>query len=356
MVYKNPKTATFKEPRFTQNDYFSPVTPGLFMKKWILIVLMPLLLLGCKGKKKLPSDEEGVTVSDFIEFFEEEKPPFIVADSTLQKKKADTSAISYKTFSSLVTDTLLRRFFNNNNPPKIYPLARIIEKNKETYLLLKVIGATQKAAYVLVFDKDKKYITGMPLLVQDNISTTQQTAVMDARYTFTTNRQYKQADGRMMYSKAAYAYNAGAGVFTLLLTESNEAEAKKELFNPIDTLPAKNKLSGDYRQNKFNIVAIRDSKKANEFLFFVHFENSKDCKGELKGVARIVSPGKALYSQPGDQCELSFVFAGNTVRLQEENCGSHRDIQCFFEGSFTRRPPAKSITKPAKSTTPAKKA
>jgi len=316
------------------------------MKKWMLIALMPLLLMGCKGKKKLPSDEEGVTVSDFIEFFEEEKPPFLVADSTFEKKRKDTSAISYKTFTSLVPDTLLHRVFPKNARPKIYPLGRISEKNKETYLILKAISPSQKAAYVLVFDKDKKFMTGMPLLVQDNNIATQQTAVMDTRYTFTTNRQYKQPDGRLMYKKEVYVYNAGAGIFALILIESNEAEAKKELFNPIDTLPAKNKLSGDYRQNKFNLVSVRDSKKPNEILFFVHFENSSNCRGELKGNARIIAPGKAIYRQAGDQCELSFSFSGNTVSLQEEGCGSHRDIKCFFEGSFTRRPPAKSPAKP----------
>lgn len=326
------------------------------MKKWMLIALVPFLLLACKGKKKLPSDEEGVTINDFIEFFEDVKPPYTVADSTFDKKKTDTAAISYKTFTSLVPDTLLHRIFSKNVKPRIYPLAKITEKNKETYLLLKAISPSQKAAYILVFDKDKKFITGMPLLVQDNVSSTEQSAVMDTRYTITTNRQYKQPDGHLVYKKAVYAYIASTGLFTLILIESNETGNKQELLNPIDTLPAKNKLSGDYRQNRLNIVSVRDSKKPNELLFFVHFENSQACKGELKGVARIVSPGKALYRQAGDQCELSFIFSGNTVRLEEEGCGSHRDIQCFFEGSFTRKPPPKVNTKPVKSARPGKKA
>ncbi len=318
------------------------------MKKWMLICLIPFLLLGCKGKKKLPSDEEGITVSDFIGFFEETRPPLIVADSSFDRKKTDTAAISYKTFTSLVPDSLLHGFFSKSSKPKIYPLGKIIEKNKETYLVLKAIGTSQKAAYVLVFDKDQRYLAGMPLLLQDNKSATEQSAVIDARYTITTNRQYRQADGRMMYRKVVYAYNAGAGAFTVILIESNEAEAKKELFNPIDTLPAKNKLSGDYRQNKLNLVSVRDSKKPNELLFFVHFENSSNCKGELKGNAKIIAPGKALYRQAGDQCELNFSFSGNTVTLREEGCGSHRDIQCFFEGSYTRKPPPKTSTKNSK--------
>jgi hypothetical protein len=172
---------------------------------------------------------------------------------------------------------------------------------------------------------------------------------MDNRYSITTNRQYKAPDGRMMYKKAAYAYISSAEAFALILTETNEVETKKELINPIDTLPRKNKLAGDYLQNRLNLVSVRDSKRSNGILFFVHFEKDGGaCKGELKGEAKIVSPGKFVYRQPGDQCELTFNFSGNTVTIKEEGCGSHRDIKCFFEGSFTRKPPAKGGAKPGK--------
>ena len=190
----------------------------------------------------------------------------------------------------------------------------------------------------------------MPLLVQDNNAATYQSAVMDTRYSITTTRQYKASDGRTMYKKAAYAYINGADAFALILTESNEAEAKKDLTNPIDTLPRKNKLAGDYLQNKLNLVAVRDSKKPGEILFFVHFEkDAGGCKGELKGAAKIISPNKAVYRQSGDQCELTFIFSGNTVSIKEDGCGSHRDIKCFFEGSFVRKAPPKAAAKPVKS-------
>jgi hypothetical protein len=193
----------------------------------------------------------------------------------------------------------------------------------------------------------------LPLLVLDNNSATDQTAVMDSRFSITTNTQHKTPDGRLIYKKAAYAYISSAGVFTLILTESNETETKRELLNPIDTVSRKNKLAGDYRQDRVNLVSIRDSKKPGQLRFFVHFEKDDGgCKGELKGEAKIISPGKAVYRQSGDQCELTFIFSGNTVSLKEDGCGSHRDIKCFFEGSFVRRPPAKA---PAKSAKPSKK-
>lgn len=317
------------------------------MKKWTLIVLLLLLIAACNQKKKRPADDEGITTADFIEFFEVVKPPFTVADSSFERRPDDTASISYKTFTSIVPDTLLLKQFGKTTKIKFYPLGRITVKKLETYLLLKAIGTSRRAAYVLVFDKNKKFVTGLPLLAQDNNSTTEQSAVMDNKFSITTNTQHTEPGGRILYKKAAYAYISSAAAFALILTESNEAEPKREILNPIDTLPRKNKLSGDYRQNKLNIVSVRDSKKPNQLLFFVHFEKDDGCKGELKGEAKLISPGKALYKQAGDQCELTLAFSGNTVSIKEDGCGSHRDIKCFFEGSFVRKPPGKNNTKPA---------
>ena len=322
------------------------------MKKWTLILLLPLLALGCKGKKKQLTADEPITSADFIELFSTVKLPYTVADSSFKVDRADSSFISYKTFTGLVPDTLLHSVFGKNGKPKCYPIGKVIVKNKETYLLLKAISSTAKAAYVLVFNKDNHFLTGMPLLVPDNNNATEQTALMDNRYSITTNKEYRAADGHLVYKKAAYAFISGADAFAMILTESNETDSKKELLNPIDTLPRRNKLAGDYTQNRMNLVSVRDGKNAGELFIFVHFENDNGgCRGELKGEAKITGPGKAVYRQSGDQCELTLSFSGNTVSLHEEGCGAHRDIKCFFEGRFVRKPqpktPVKTSAKPA---------
>ncbi|MEP7278589.1 MAG: hypothetical protein ABI813_08110 [Bacteroidota bacterium] len=318
------------------------------MKKWIwMAVLLPMLMAACKGKKKQLTDDEGITTADFIEFFDEVKPPYTVVDSSFDRKKRDSVSISYKTFTGIVPDTLLARQFGKNGRPRMFPLARITTPDKDSYLLLKAISPTEKIAYVMVFNKDKKFVTGMPLLVEDKNNATEQSAVMDNKFSITTSTRHKAPDGRLLYKKAAYAYISGTTAFTLILVESNETETKGDLFNPIDTLPRKNRLAGDYRQNKQNLVSVRDGKKIGEINFFVHFEKPGGCNGELKGRAKIISPNKAVYRQAGDQCVLELIFSGNTVSLREDGCGSHRDIRCFFEGSFKRPPPAKNA-KPAK--------
>jgi hypothetical protein len=312
------------------------------MKKWLSFLLIPFLVATCKEKKQPLLAEELIKADDFIEFFNEVKLPLRIADSSFNKK--DTTYIAYNTFTRFVPDSLLHRQFGKTNRPVIYPLARITVKKQETYLFFKAITASHKAAFVIVFDRDKKFVTGMPLVIADNNSTATHTAEMDSKYSITTNTQRKAPDGQVIYKKAAYAFIGSAGAFALIVTESNDQSARHVLLNPIDTLPRKNKLSGDYIQDRINLISIRDGKKPNQLLFFIHFEkNGGECKGELKGEAKITAPGKAIYRQSGDQCVLQLNFSGNSLSMkEEEGCGSHRDIKCFFEGSFIRKPSPKA--------------
>ncbi|MBS1565375.1 MAG: hypothetical protein JST39_13365, partial [Bacteroidetes bacterium] len=233
--------------------------------------------------------------------------------------------------------------------PRLYPVGRVSVNKGETYLFVKAIASFRKVIYVLVYDPEQHFTAAMPLLISDKNTSGPQSATFDTRYTFTIFHQRKTGDGASVYKKNAWVYNS-AGVFTLIMTESNDMTAiKSQLINPIDTLPRKNKLSGDYVQDKMNLVSIRDSRTPGRFQFFIHFEKEEgSCRGELKGVARMAGVDRAVFSQPGDPCELSFRFSGNTVSIREEQgCGSHRDIKCFFEGSYTRRHPPKT-TKPVK--------
>ena len=95
---------------------------------------------------------------------------------------------------------------------------------------------------------------------------------------------------------------------------------------------------------------MRDGKSGSSFVFFVHFEKDNgDCKGELKGEAKLISPVLAHYKSSADPCSIQFSFSGNNtvVHMKElEGCGNHRDIKCFFEGDYTRQKEIKA--KPAR--------
>jgi hypothetical protein len=316
-------------------------------KSWITACLLVLLFVACKEKKKQLLDIETVEVTDFIDFFNEVKLPFQLADTSLIPKSPDSLLIGNKVFAKFVPDTVIQRVFGKTAKPQLFSLGKTVIKDGETYLFLKAVQGTKRTGFILVFNDDK-FVTAMPVVTMNGSPKANEHAVanMDSRYTITTLRQRTTDDGSMKYNKNVYVYNS-EGVFTLILTESNDQNAVTvPVINPIDTLKKQFKLSGDYMQDKKNIVSIRDGRNNSTILFFIHFEkDGGSCKGELKGEAKVTGANSARFTDNNGTCAIDFVFSGNTVRMKElEGCGSYRDIKCFFEGSYTRKkkavPPA----------------
>jgi len=313
----------------------------------LLLVAILAASISCKHKKISLADNEPVEVGDFIEFFQPLKLPCQFSDTAVNKHKADSLDIGFKTFTQFIPDSIISKFFGKAVRPKLYPAGRVGDKKSETYLFVKAIGTSRKILYVICFDKSQKFSAARQLIVLDGESRGSWLATMDTKYTITILRQRK-TEGQVFYRKEAYVYN-DAGVFTLILTESNEEKPKPaSVYNPIDTLSRKHKFSGDYAQDRRNFISVRDAKDPSRMLFFVHFEKEQGtCNGELKGEAKFVSATSARYKSNGDPCTIEFQFSGNEIRMKElEACGSHRDIKCFFEGAFEKRKEPKP--KPAK--------
>jgi hypothetical protein len=213
-----------------------------------------------------------------------------------------------------------------------------VVKNGETYLFIKALTPSKKILYVACLDKDGKFSTGMPLLIREDDSEIRYAASIDNKYAISVSRLRKDGDGRTIFVRIVYVYNA-EGVFTLIMRESNEGKPKSgQIYNPIDTLAHKHKFTGDYIQDKRNFISFRDGKNNSVIRFFVHFEKDNgNCKGELKGEARFVSSTVARYIANGDPCSLEFNFSDKTVHMKElDGCGNHRDIRCYFEGLYNR--------------------
>jgi hypothetical protein len=302
------------------------------------VFFLAVALSGCGSRKHSGETGTVMEVKDFIALFKPVKLPYTISDTSFNRLLNDTSAISADLLAQFVGDTILAKNFANAKP-KVYPAARVSVKKAETYLVAKVVSGTRKAAYLLVFDKDNHFKAALPLLVNDNDPQTTQSASMDSRYTITINSQRKKTGGDLGYKKDAYVYN-NIGVFTLILTESNEdLSASGEVNNPLDTLPRKNKFSADYVQDKRNFVSVRDGRHSSQLRFFVHFEKEKgSCKGEFRGEARLTKPNIAQFRESGNPCVLEFTFGPNAVTMKEvEGCGNYRDIKCFFEGTYVRK-------------------
>lgn len=331
--------AAGRQPDFARNPYIrASITRMAVCRRYLFILLALAALAACKGKKKpVLSGDEPVDVSDFVAFFEPLNLPFQYGDTSLAKKEKDSLLISYKVFTQFVPDSILGKVYGKGVKPKIYSLGKAEASKAERYLFIKTVTAEKKAVFVLAFDKKNKFITGMPVLRPDNLSTTSQSVSLDRRFSLTKTMQRKNADGSLSEGKDVYVLNADARTFMLIMTDALD-ERVTELINPIDTLPRKHKYAADYGPGKMNLVSIRDGRKSDRLTFFVHFEkNNGECTGELKGEAMLKSANTAEYRESGDPCVLTFTFSSSSVTLKEENCGSRRGLNCSFDGSFGRR-------------------
>jgi hypothetical protein len=314
----------------------------------ILLVIGVLILASCSSKKKSLRGEEVETVTDFVESFNDIALPVELTDTSIDNKLDDSALINIKLIQKFIPDTLFREF--KGTKPKYYAMGKVTDKTGIQYLFIKATTAAKQVGYLLCFDKEKTCKAGMALVSNNTDRNIHTQAGLDRKFTIYINKSRMGKDGASYYRKNVYVYN-DIGTFTLILQESNEVPEVKEIYNPIDTLPAKGKWSGNYIKDKKNFVSVRDAAKADRLLFFVHFEeNNGECVGELKGEADIIKPGLARYSAPGDPCSLEFSFAANTVNLLElKGCGNYRGIKCFFNGSYSKKAPPKKPKKAAKS-------
>lgn len=311
-----------------------------------LLFVVLILLMACKNRKKTMTGEDPVTIEDFIAFFPDTSLPFTIADTQINRKLSDSLLISEKVFSQFAPDSVFHKDFSKKNQPKLYAIGKITDPGKETYLLLKAATSEKQIGYILCFDKDYKFKVAMELIRNNPDRRKSVMGSIDKKLTITKKETRKAKDGQQYYKLDAYVYNT-AGVFTLIKIESNEPVVPKTVYNPIDTLSQKNKLSGDYIKNSRNFVSVRDGKNAKKILFFIHFETDDDCTGELKGEATLIKPNLAQYRKVGDACVLRLLFSGNKVTLSEEQaCGNYRDIKCSFDGTFTKK--KTPISKPKK--------
>jgi hypothetical protein len=313
---------------------------------WVLLAGI-LLLTGCKQKKKPSlSGDDPVEVGDFISFFEPAGLPYEISDTALNRRVNDSLLISYKMFTQFVPDSVLSKVFGKNTRPKIYPLKRVTAKSGETYLFSKAVLADRKVAYALCFDKKNKFAASLKLLQPDANSATSQVSGMDRKHSVFKTTVLRKPDGTAGEGREVYAFNADAKQFMLIMTDALD-DRVKEIINPIDTLPRKNRLSADYVRDKMNIVSIRDGSKPDKLNFFIHFESRDgECTGELKGMATVTAARTAVYRKSGDACVLQFNFTSTAVSLKEaEPCGKHRGVKCTFDLFFPRKKEIRKVVK-----------
>lgn len=306
------------------------------MKNWWPFVLF-IVLTGCSEKKIDLSGDTPVKVNDFLAAFPKMNIPFAVADTNMTKA-ADTTIIGYKALQQFFPDSTLTQVAGNQKNMVIRPVGKI-EKEKENYLLLNFYFP-KKIVKLVVFvtDKKNKFLAAKELLSNDRDKNYSHTVSINREPTFLISKEKTGKDNLLRFSRTGWVYSS-VGIFMVVINDSNEDPTKADIINPIDTLPRKNKFSGEYIRDKKNFISIRDSQKPGMYLFFIHFEkNAASCTGELKGEMKMKDPVTAQYTGNGDPCVIDFSFGSNRVTFKEQGtCGNHRGIKCFFEDTFIKK-------------------
>lgn len=313
--------------------------------KHVLIFCALLSILACKDKPIDLSGDSPVKTEDFFKAIRPLTLPYGVADTNLHKA-ADTMRIGSKVLAQFIPDSVLKNWKLTDKKTIIKPVGKIVkEKNKEQeiYVLLDVQKNKLHNLYVVVFNTQLQYVTHKSLLNNDTQDGYVHSVSINREPTFLIGQEKITTDNQLLYTRNGWAYN-DAGIFMVVINDSNEDLKKRnEIINPIDTLSAKNKWSGDYIHDKKNFISIRDGKNPDNYLFFIYFEkNGGNCLGELKGDLQLRDKTHAQYQESGDPCVIDFRLEGNRLMVKEQgSCGNHRGIKCFFDDSYTKKNPPK---------------
>jgi hypothetical protein len=319
------------------------------MKNGLLLLFLAALLFGCKAKKANLSGEALVKPSDFIAAFKPLSTPFTIADSNINKI-ADTILIAKTVFTQFVPDSVLSQIIPSEKKATIKPIGSISKQNsKELYLLAAITQNKKTTINVFVFDKKNKFLAYKTLLssIRDDDGYFHSVSI-SGEPTFLISKEKLNPQTKLLqFTRIGWVYS-NTGVFMVIVNDSNEdTKRNNEIINPIDTLPRKNKLSGDYAIDKKNFISIRDGKNANNYRFFIHIEKKDaNCVGELKGDLKMNGASKGKYNQAGDACELNFSFEDREVTIKEGgSCGNRRGMDCTFNDTFIKKKESKPSKK-----------
>jgi hypothetical protein len=299
------------------------------------VVLLCMVLFACKGRK---SEEKGggFSYESFSSLFKKVNAPYELSDTAFLKNR-DTTQIRSVPFSNFIPDSLRARWFGKGAKVRYIAMAQIPFAKEANYYVVRAFTGSRKMALVFAFNKDQ-FGGVMSFLIPDSDPATSQVSVIDRDHSISKLMTLKKPNNVTQEGRDVYEYYADAKQFSLILTNPLNNE-NSEVINPIDTFPRKHKFSGDYVKDKKNFISIRDGRYPNQLIIFMHMEqNEGACTGELKGDLLLTSPTAAIYRQGGDPCVMSLRFGANSLTVKEDQgCGSHRGLDCSFNGSYSRK-------------------
>ena len=152
------------------------------------LVALGCLLLACSGNNDRSSESDSASDNDlpaaFVRSFKNVPVPYQLSDTTLLKDEGKDT-LSSRYLSQLLPDSLKEQAFGQTTKIRYAPLAKLQEKGRDAYYIVKGSAGGKKAAFLLLFDKDGNYGAAMPFLVPDKKAETAQASSIDKSFTIT---------------------------------------------------------------------------------------------------------------------------------------------------------------------------
>lgn len=311
-------------------NFSAIINKHIRMKRLVVMVLAIGLLGACRsGHNKQGS--EAMAYDAFRKSFPAAGLPYKMPSDAMSK--SDSGALDEEAVTHFLTDTL-----GGGQLHKFYPLAYITGRDVN-FFAVKAAAKSGNVGYLCFMDKKGHYLGSMRVARQEN--NFRQYFSIDNKQLLKVTGETSTSPGHTSTKEDFFSINA-AGKTTLIMTNSTGDAVAGQLFNPIDTLAAKHKLSGDYTSGEMNLVSIRDGEDGKSFQFFITFSREGGCKGELLGTGRFTGANKGEYTDKETECGIAFQFSGNKLSIREiGGCGAYRGVRCFFEGSFTKKESSK---------------
>lgn len=297
-----------------------------------------VLLAACHSAHQ-PSgpNRHASSFSELLALFPERQLPYQVNADSLRIAVSDSTRLLPDVVQRFFPDSIWRNSFSRA-AVHIYPQAAIAYDHGH-FLVIRVQQNNRAASYLCYFDRKDQLHQALRLCyAAPDAEADQFEAKIDRRGVITIDHHIHTPDQRSILRENVYALNP-EGNFILVLTNANGALSLEDIYNPIDTLPAHHTFSGDYVKGDMSIVSIRDGKNKQTFRFFIHFyDPATRCGGELEGTGHFLNRTTGTYKDDNGPCAIDFHFSTSRVRIEEVGgCGAYRGIQCFFNGTYTKK-------------------
>jgi hypothetical protein len=315
------------------------------------LALLLITLAFCNSNKTTEPENGSFNMQTLGGRFKETKIPYRLSDSALLLNN-DTGTISNPEFLKLLDSARSLAF--GKTKARYTPMVQMTGPGGEQLFVVKATAANNKKVAILVaFDKNEQFGAAFPFLQPDNDPGSAQFSSVEktSRNTIINRGMRRKINDQIAEGREVFEYDAANHRFNLVMTDIVD-DRPTEVINPIDTLPAKHKFSGDYIKDATNIVSVRDGRYPNQLTVFIHTSTNKGaCGGEIKADVLVTSATTAIYRQGGDPCVLELSFGKSSVTLREmEGCGSRRGLECSFDGTFPKKKEKKpAAAKPGKS-------